>query len=424
MLVTGAVTAMVVLAFLIPLAMLVRDFAGNRAINDAQREAERFAQLVALNAGVTDMLDVVESFPLDGSHFPVSFVVDDVVVGTVIPPGEDLTQAKSGIAFRAAVAGGQAIYAPVIIPSLQSAVVVRVFVSDEQLSAGVTRSWRILGALGLVLVLIALAVADRLGRSIVEPVRELSANAALLGEGALETRVTPSGPPEVREVGVEFNRLAERMTTLLRLEREAAADMSHRLRTPLTALRLDLDAVADGSVKERLRDDLDELERTVDFVIQAARRPGQVDADSTCELGELTTTRVEFWSALAEEQGRAVSLEVNGGPWQVAVGEADVVAMIDALLGNVMAHTSDGVGFAVEVDGTPTTATLTVADDGPGFDPSLAERGRSSAGSTGLGLDIVRRTAEASGGSLSIESLDTGGGRVVVTLGLREAVTS
>ncbi len=424
MLVTGAVTAMVVLAFLIPLALLVRDFAGNRAINDAQREVERFAQLVALNAGVSDMLGVVQSFPLDGSHFPVSFVVDEVVVGTVIPPGEDLTQAKSGIAFRAAVAGGQAIYAPVIIPSLESAVVVRVFVSDEQLSEGVARSWRVLGALGLVLVLIALAVADRLGRSIVEPVRELSANAALLGEGALETRVTPSGPPEVREVGVEFNRLAERMTTLLRLEREAAADMSHRLRTPLTALRLDLDSVADGSAKDRLLDDLDELERTVDFVIQAARRPGRVDSDSTCELGEITTARVEFWSALAEEQGRAVSLAIDGGPWQVAAGESDVVAMIDALLGNVMAHTADGTGFAVEIEGDESEARLTVMDDGSGFDSSLAERGRSSAGSTGLGLDIVRRTAEASGGSLVIESAAEGGARVVVTLGVHRDVAS
>ncbi len=424
MLVTGAVTAMVVLAFLIPLALLVRDFAGNRAINSAEREAERLSQLVAQNADNDDMLATVSSIPTDSTAYLVSFVVNDVVVGSPIPPGEDLTQAKDGIAFRATVAGGEAIYAPVIIPRLESAVVTRVFIANEQLRAGVDRSWRILGALGLVLVLIALAVADRLGRSIVEPVRELSTSAALLGEGALDTRVIPSGPPEVREVGVEFNRLAERMTTLLRLEREAAADMSHRLRTPLTALRLDLDAVVESPAKDRLLDDLDELERTVNFVIEAARRPGRVDADSTCELGELTAARLEFWSALAEEQGREVSLQVDEGPWLVAAGEADVVAMIDALLGNVMAHTDDGVGFVVEINGDESTATLTVTDAGPGFDPGLAERGRSSAGSTGLGLDIVRRTAEASGGSLVIKSADGGGGKVVVTLGIARSGSS
>lgn len=421
MLVTGAVTTMVVLAFLIPLALLVRGLAGDRVVTAAERDAEQVAQLIALRAPEADVLATALRVPLDQSEFPISIVVGDEVIGAPIPAGENLDAAKGGAAFRASVSGGQAIYAPIIIPSRPEAVVVRVFISDEQLTAGVTRSWVILGLLGLILVLIALVVSDRLGRSMVDPVRRLSATAAMLGHGNLDARVVPSGPPEVREVGAEFNRLAARITTLLRLEREAAADLSHRLRTPLTAVRLDLEAVEEGPAKERLLDDIDEMGRTVDFVIRAARHPGRADARPSCDLAELVAARVQFWSALAEEQNRVVTVHIAGGSRLVAAGADDVTAMIDALLGNVMAHTPEGTDLTVTVAGEAGEVRLTVADEGPGFDARLAERGRSSAGSTGLGLDIVRRTAEASGGSLSITAGESGGAAVVVTLGPAES---
>ena len=421
MLVIGAVTAMVVIAFLVPLATLVRDLASDRALTAAEREIERVTRAIAIGAGDGDLLVAVGDLQLDGREFAISVIVNDEVFGYEISNDSNVATAQGGAAFRAPVPEGQAIYAPVVVSTQEDAVVVRVLVTASQLTAGVVRSWVILGMLSLVLVLIALAVTDRLGRSLVEPVRDLSAVAAKLGDGQLDARVVPSGPPEVREVGAQLNRLAGRITTLLRLEREAAADLSHRLRTPLTAVRLDVEAVADGAVRKRLMNDLDELARTIDFVIRSARRPALADADPTCDLAEVASARFEFWSALAEEQDRVGRLRIDEGVWVVDAGESDVTAMIDALLGNVMAHTPEGTAFAVVVSGDGGIAVLTVTDEGSGFDPALAARGRSEAGSTGLGLDIVRRTAEASGGRLQIETTPQGGPKIVISLGLTKA---
>ena len=134
----------------------------------------------------------------------------------------------------------------------------------------------IFGLLGLVLIGIAVAVADRLARSIVGPVEELSAIAYDLGDGNLDARVTPAGPREIREVGAEFNRLAEQVEQLLQAERETAADLSHQLRTPLFALRLDAESLPAGPERTRVLDDIDELARHVDFVIREARREVQI----------------------------------------------------------------------------------------------------------------------------------------------------
>jgi signal transduction histidine kinase len=101
----------------------------------------------------------------------------------------------------------------------------------------------------------------------------------------------------------------------------------------------------------------------------------------------------------------------------VRVSADDLAAAVDALLGNVFAHTPDGTGMSVDVrhrDGGG--ALVTVADTGPGLDVTSVERGRSGGGSTGLGLDIARRTAEASGGALRVAS-SARGTQVTLELG-------
>lgn len=422
-LVSGAVTAMVVLAFLVPLMTLVGDLAIDRAVNIAQNEANQIAQLIALRAPGAPVEETVESIVLDRYDYPASIVVvgpnDEPreVLGAPIPEGENLTAAEGGASFRTRVPGGQAIYAPVLLPSEPTSVIVRVFVAEEELTAGVARSRTILALLGAALVAIAVFVSDRLGRSMVEPVRALSATAAVLGQGNLDARVTPAGPPEVQEVALELNDLAGRITRLLRLEREAAADLSHRLRTPLTAVRLDVEALANGAAKDRLLEDLDQLDRTVDFVIREARRPARTDAARRCDLAAVASERAEFWSVLAEEQSRKLEYMSDGAPTPIGVGADDATAMIDALIGNVFAHTDEGTNFTVAVASLHNDQVMLVVDDeGPGFTAALAERGLSEGGSTGLGLDIARRTAESAGGILEIGETPTGGGRVAVTL--------
>ncbi len=420
-LVVGAVTAMVVIAFLFPLTLVIRDLAADRAATAAQNQAEAVAQFIALQAPAANTDAVIASVPGTDDDLPTTYIVatDDGqrVIGEPLPAGENIDAALGGASFRARVSGGEAVYAPVLLPAAGETVVVRVFASDEELSEGVTRSTLILVLLSLALIAIAVAVADWLGRSMVQPVKALSATAATLGEGNLGARVDPAGPPEIQEVGIELNDLADRIVRLLRMEREAAADLSHRLRTPLTAVRLDAEALEPGPGTDRLREDLDELERTVDFVINEARRPIRADSDRSCDLGTVAAARVEFWTALADEQGRILEYMADGQTATVTVGADDATAMIDALIGNVFAHTEDGVDFTVAVAVIDDANVMLIVDDeGPGFSADLAERGLSAGGSTGLGLDIAARTASAGGGALIIGASGSGGGRVTVTM--------
>jgi signal transduction histidine kinase len=129
--------------------------------------------------------------------------------------------------------------------------------------------------------------------------------------------------------------------------------------------------------------------------------------------------RAAFWQPLAEDQERPMMVEVAAGPVLVSASSEDLAACTDVLLENVFSHTDEGAAFTVRLSRRAGGgAWLVVADDGPGFpDADATERGRSSDGSTGLGLDIARRIAEASGGSLTIGRSTSGGGAVTVGLG-------
>jgi signal transduction histidine kinase len=258
-----------------------------------------------------------------------------------------------------------------------------------------------------------------MARSIVRPVRALAGAAQQLGEGDLTVRIEPEGPPEIARAAVAFNFLGRRVGELLATEREMVADLSHRLRTPLTALRLDAEGVADPEDARRLSEDVDELERAVDAVIRQARRPVRSEIGPLANPVVVARARAEFWAPLAEDQGREWALEVNGEGTTVAVSAEELEAALDALLGNVFTHTPEGTAFRLLVFPRPGGGVrLAVEDDGPGVSGDLVARGASGAGSTGtgLGLDIARRTAEAAGGSLRIGSGPRGGARIELDL--------
>jgi signal transduction histidine kinase len=326
---------------------------------------------------------------------------------------DSLQLARAGSAFFArADGGGTAYFLPVLAAGGVS--VVHVVVPNSLLNRGVARSWGILAGLALTLVALALFVADRLAASVVRPVTRLADAAHRLGTGDLATRVEPAGPPEVAAVGQAFNLLAGRVRDLLEAERESVADVSHRLRTPLTVLRLQADAIPAGEPRERLREAADELERAVTEVIEEARRPIRTGAGISVDLCEAVRERAEFWGALADEQGRRWQTDVDGGPHPVRIGRADLDAALDALLGNVFSHTPEGTPFSVAVEPAEGGGVrLVVEDGGPGLpDEDVLRRGRSGGGSTGLGLDIARRTVESAGGRLRVGAAVAGGARI------------
>ena len=421
-----AISSIVVIAFLVPLGILVRNQAQNRALT----RAEFFSQSIAAGLGVAGSvggtaeitpqlaLSVLDAF----SNPPGTSITftNGIVLGEPYSGSPSLSAALGGRALTAATEGGAEVLVPVVrTGSSRGTVVVRSFVSSEEMSEGVTLAWAMLVGLGLVLIGIALAAADRLGRAIVEPVDELSAAARRMGEGDLETRVDPSGPDEIAEVGEAFNFLARRLADLLEAERESVADLSHRLRTPLAALRLQVELVSDRDDLAGLGKDLDRLEAAINGMIEEARSPQRTtDRLAEADLGAVVNHRAAFWQVLADEQGRPTSVVVEDGQHRVPVSPEELGALVDVLMGNIFTHTDDGIGYRIRVMTTPAgVSELLVEDEGTGFPAGSLRRGQSSSGSTGLGLDIVARSAERAGGSIRLGASEDGGASVRVRFG-------
>jgi signal transduction histidine kinase len=406
----AATTSLVLLAFLVPLGLVLRRSAEDRAIAAANAQAQSTAALVAL--GQVPQLVTASDGPL-----VTVFFADGRVIGASAPRTESVDLAATGRAFMAEHAGGVEVLVPVQRLSDGTAVV-RAYAPESLLHRGVTRTWVVLGLLAVVLSGLGLLLADRLGRRLVGSVTGLAATADRLAAGDLTARFEPGTTPELRRVGQELNRLAGRIQYLLTTAREEAADLAHRLRTPVAALRLNLDTVADAGDRARLSADVDALSRLVDEVIRTARRPVREGAAARADLARIAAERVAFWSALAEDVARPVEHVLPEEPVPVRASPEDVAAALDALLENVFSHTPDGAALRVEVTSSPDGGgSVVVEDAGPGFPADAARRGVSAGGSTGLGLDIARRTAESSGGSMRTGTGRLGGALVELRLG-------
>jgi signal transduction histidine kinase len=279
----------------------------------------------------------------------------------------------------------------------------------------VAAAWAGIIGLGALLLALALFIASRLGRRVSEPLRRVAGVAHQLREGDLHARAEMTGPEETQELARALNGLAERTVELLAAERATVGDLSHRLRTPVTALRLDAEAVEDPALAARLADHIQVLQRSIDAIVKEARRPVRTDLAAAGDATAAVRARVGFWSALAEDQGRLMTVALPDRPLLVPVAGDDLVDLVDVLIDNVFAHTPDGTPFEVRLDTDGASALLVVADSGPGIAPPRAE---DRVGSTGLGLDIARRTAAGCGGELRLGSPPQGGTRVDVRLPL------
>ncbi|MFG1883225.1 ATP-binding protein [Micromonospora sp. NPDC049102] len=415
-LLVAAVSVLTLVAFLVPLALLVRTVAQDRATVRATGDAQSLVPVVGTADAPTIRLTVEQLAAESGR--PVSvFLPDGTVLGAQAPRTPAVALAARGQSLTGESAAGREVVIAVQ-GRPDGTGVIRIVVPRQELTAGVTRAWLVLALLGVVLVLIGLAVADRLARTLVRPISDLSAVSHRLANAELDARVVPAGPAELREVAGALNHLAARIQVLLLQEREQVADLSHRLRTPLTALRLEAESLRDPDDAVRIAAAADGLERAVTGLIQQARwrrapAPGTVASDAAAIVAD----RVAFWSVLAEDTGRAVHLDLAPGPLTVGVAADDLTAAVDALLGNVFAHTPDGTPFTVRLARDDGDVLLAVADEGPGMPAGAVRRGASAVGSTGLGLDIARRAAQAGGGRLELRSGPRGGAQVLLRLG-------
>lgn len=416
-LLVGATTSLVLVAFLVPLARLVRVAAEDRAVSIAIVEAQALAPMVATVDEPTLDLAVTQA-NARGEHPITVFLPSGEVIGAPAPRSAAVALAATGRSITAEAPGGREIL--VAVAGLaQGTAVIRTFISNAELHRGVVRSWLVLGMLGLGLLVVSVLVAHLLARNLTRPLTAAAQVSHRLALGDLSARAGPEGPAEVRQVSAGLNLLATRIGELLASEREMVADLSHRLRTPLTALRVDAESLADAEDRARIAADVDAVERTVNAVIRQARQPARDGVVASCDAAEVVGERVQFWSALADEERRPVGVDLASGPVAVRVNREDLAACVDALLGNVFAHTPEGCGMGVYLGRRAGGgAVLVVSDGGPGLpSPLVLQRGRSGSGSTGLGLDIVRRVAAKSGGALRLGHTTRGGAMITVEIG-------
>jgi signal transduction histidine kinase len=402
---------------MVALALVVSNLARDRAIGDAQAHA---ALAVAVLSVTTDPSAVQRAIAASGDQFADRLGIHGL--SAALEGNRHATDQQIGLAtHRGVVVGvvdGLAYLRPVDVGNGTRAVV-EVYVPNSVMTRSVDDAWYVLAPVALLLVVVSVWASDRLAARVVRSARRLAAAARALGDGEPGVHVPTQGPRELAEASAAFNAMADRVAAMRAAERELIADLSHRLRTPLTALRLEADRVrAVGS--ERLAQAVDGMEREVDQLINAARRPveDRSPEPDRCDAAEVIRERMGFWSAVADDQNRP--FRVIGADVRVPVPlpRSDLAAALDALLGNVFRYTPQGTPFEVAVSRRDGYVAVRVEDAGLGIDdPQRAvRRGTSDRGSTGLGLDIVRRAAVAGRGTVDVDRGALGGTSVVVLL--------
>jgi signal transduction histidine kinase len=397
---------------------MVASVAKARALADAERQADAVATVLVVTATPGELSRAIGSTAAGkrkeiSVHLPNGRTVgapdgwvSESTVSDIRELRSDTTvNVDGGIArVRAAPTAGGGVS------------VIEVMVPEAAMQRGVQQAHGILSALALCLLIGSAILADRLSAGAVRATKSLANAADRLGNGELDVRVRPGGPPEVVRAAMAFNHLADRFLALLAVERELAADLSHRLRTPLTRLRLNAEALPPGDDRSRIMSAADALDEEIGTIIEQAQRPLVSPAPADCDLVEAAVERIAFWTELAGDQGRPWAVAGLVGAIRVPASRSDAVSALDSVIGNVFQHTPAGTGFRVSLESDATTATVIVDDAGPGIAaPRKAlQRGVSGRSSTGLGLDIARRTVESTGGRLSVAASPEGGTRIML----------
>jgi signal transduction histidine kinase len=284
------------------------------------------------------------------------------------------------------------------------------------------RAWLLLAALAAVVILAALAAAVLLGRGLSRPLERLVIAARRLGHGDFTVRAPRSSVPEVDAVATALDATATRLGDMITRERAFSADASHQLRTPLAALRIELEAAElNGSGPDTaiaLRQ-VDRLEQTIDTLLALARDAPRSDAET--DVAALADQVESEWRPRLALEGRPLRLDLEPGPLRAVAHEGVVREILDVLLDNALRHGAGAVSLGVRY--RDDWLSVEVRDEGPGFglDPGHAFERGSTRGGHGIGLSLARSLAQAESGGLVVSSA---GPEPVVSLVLRSAVGS
>lgn len=318
------------------------------------------------------------------------------------PASADLPTRRALTGSTVSATGGQIVVATPIMDDANEKVVGALRLS-ESLDNANHRSriaWLIMGASGVGALGIGWLMATRLARRLVRPVSDLAGAASRLGDGGPLEPPSVSGIAEIDTLATALTSSAQRVNDALARERRFSADVSHQLRTPLTGLRLRLEAAeaVDGPVAlDGAFDDLTRIEATVAHLLAFAR--DELPATSSVRLGAAAHDAARRWHGRVEAQHRRIMVTASE-PLSAQGTSASVAQILDVLIDNALRHGRGNI--AITQRRLSGGAALDVSDEGSDLSAAAAEHifRRGEGTGTGIGLALARSLAESDGGRL------------------------
>ena len=305
---------------------------------------------------------------------------------------------------------------------------VRVTQSVDAIDRRVRRDMLGLVGIGLIALVLGLAFAWFLAGTLARPLQRLAATARRVEAGDLGARAEPEGSSENREVAHAFNDMTDRLEQVLAAQREFVANASHQLRTPLTGLRLRLEAASLAAGPELSQElaaaeqEVDRLARLLTALLTLAREGDRPPARQAVSVADALERAHERWAERAVQSGHELAVEC-ADTGLASVSEEDLAIVLDNLVENALVYSPAGGTVTLRCERNGTEVVVAVEDEGPGVRPGDEERvferfarGSSSVPGTGLGLAIVATLARRWGGTARIENRPGGGAHVEVRL--------
>jgi signal transduction histidine kinase len=379
-----AVTAVLLLG--VPLAIVMSRLVTDEAVRQLQRDASTAATVVQYRSA--------RDQPVDYAEIQDSLPGDYIIIRQKGKPAVHLGQPPP----PHQVSSGQ---------DSNGNFTVIVETSSSIVAGRLDRALVLVGALSLLAVGVAVALAFRQVRRFTRPLEELAGAAARLGSGDARPLGLRYGLPELDQVAEGLDRSARQVSDLLTAEREFASDASHQLRTPLTALSMRLEemiAAADdpGAVRAEGEAALSQTERLTEVVTQLLGRTRSVGpaVPEFAGIDDILAQQVAEWEPAFRRANR--KLEVSGDKGLRAYATPGTLAQVIAtLLDNALVHGAGTV--TIRTSRTPKSVVIEVRDEGRGVPAELVPRifERNVSGrpqGTGLGLALARAVAEGDGG--------------------------
>ncbi len=305
---------------------------------------------------------------------------------------------------------------------------VRITQSVAALHGAVHRVEFGLALIALIVLALGLLAGTLIAAGVGRPIRRLEAVAQRVAHGDLTARAPLEGSREQRSLAASFNEMTDRVSRLLRAQRDFVADASHQLRTPLTGLRLRLEeakALTSGPATHELDAaiaEVDRLAHTVAELLVLSRGGERRTTGAMLDLTELARTASQRWQPDAETRGCRLECAPGRSPATAWGARADIERSLDALVENALRYSPPGT--TVQLAATP--GRLEVRDRGPGIAADERElvferfhrgrAGRAGPSGNGLGLSIARELAQGWGGDVAVDVRDGGGTVASITL--------